>query len=438
MTEEEHKILACFAANPHKLGLLVGLDKLSALHSRWIRHCWVSDEHTSLQAHRGSYKSTSVSVLGAIWWLIFNPEETIAICRKTHTEACDNLGAIMKVFENADVRALFTMAHGKQPQCDTNRGNRVAFNFKTSVTKEGSIDVYGVESSLTGTHYGKMILDDIVTLKDRLSRAEREHTKEFLREVLTNIINPGKQVSHVGTPWHKDDAWTISPTPIMRYNVSQTGILTPEQIAEKRSRTTPSLWAANYDLVHQSDERALFRDPRYGIWQHSPMKAVAHVDAAFGGDHFNGFTIARRVGLGADKGIQVVGKCWEGHIKHRYREMVELCRQYRADTLYIEMNADKGFTGEAIRETAHTMGYGLAVKDYQERQNKANKIATTVSYFWPELIFDQNETDDEYMKQVVDWIEGQEPDDAIDSLASICLNAFGTPKGRDPMAMFRL
>jgi len=369
------------------------------------------------------------------WWLLFNPDTTIALARKTHVEACDTLGAIHKIFDNQNIRDLFTMAHGKPPSYTQDRAVRMAFDFKTSVTKEGSIDVYGVSSSMTGTHYDKIILDDVVTLKDRLSRAIREQTKEFMRETITNIIKPDGQVIHTGTPWHKEDAWSISPQPIQKYSYHVTGILTPEQIADKKSRTTPSLWAANYELEHQADDRALFQNPRFGSWQNSPMKAVAHLDAAFGGDHFSGFTIARRIDSFA-KDIQMRGWAWGGHIKHHYIEIVHACRDHKADILYIETNADKGFVAEAIREVARAMGYDLTVKEYSERTNKGVKIATILSHYWPEIIWD-SETHDEYMGQIVDWQEGAEPDDAPDSAASLLREHFGGPNGTDPFFMYR-
>lgn len=44
----------------------------------------------------------------------------------------------------------------------------------------------GVNGSLTGKHYDVIFTDDIVNLKDRTSRAEREHTKSVYME-LQNI-----------------------------------------------------------------------------------------------------------------------------------------------------------------------------------------------------------------------------------------------------------
>ena len=425
MNDEEYAILKAVALHPHKLGHIVGMSDLSDLHSVWMQYCWNSDMHRFLQAHRGGFKTSAITILGPVYHLLFNPEETISICRKTQSEAIDTLGAIKKIFENEDIQELFKMAHGKPPARTIDRGTRIAFDFKTSITKEGSIDVYGTGSSLTGTHYGKMILDDIVTLKDRLSRAEREGTKEFLREVITNIINPGKQVIHVGTPWHKDDAWSLFDGstkesmvyPIQKYDVYNTGLRTEEWILQQRKLTTPSLWAANYELTHQADDRALFKDPKYQQWINSPMKAKAHLDAAFGGDCYSAFTIGRYISI-IDKRIQIIGRAWDGHIRYHYIELVELCMRYNVDELWIETNADKGFTAEAIRNVISEMGAKIIVKDYTETRNKEVKIATNIKHHWEMLEFDPD-TSDEYMTQVTDWMEGSEPNDAPDSLSSL-------------------
>jgi hypothetical protein len=444
MTEEEHAILAAVARKPHMIGKMVGMKDLTDMHSDWMRYCWNSKDHRFLQASRGHYKTSAITIVGPVWWLIFNPEESIALCRKTDTEASDTLGAIKRIYENPDVRALYTMAHGKEPRLVTDKCDTILFDFRTAVDKEGSIDSYGVKSSLTGSHYGKMILDDIVTRRDRISRAEREVTKEFLLEVVTNIINPGKQVIHTGTPWHKEDAWSCfdgsikdrKVFPIAKYDVYKAGLRTAEWIEEQRKLTTPSLWAANYELTHQSDDKALFKDPQFAPWEHSQMKAVAHLDAAFGGDCYNGFTIMRKISA-LDSRIQSFGKCWGGHIKQYYMDVVRLCHERRADVLYIENNADKGFVAEAIRETARSMGIHLMVKEYKESTNKDVKISTTLTYFWQKLVWD-SETDEEYISQIVDYIPGaSDLVDCPDSASSLLVHAFGGPQGSDPLFMYR-
>lgn len=46
--------------HPHLLGHIMGFTKLTEMHSEWIWHLWGQPDgiHPSLQAHRGSYKTT--------------------------------------------------------------------------------------------------------------------------------------------------------------------------------------------------------------------------------------------------------------------------------------------------------------------------------------------------------------------------------------------
>jgi hypothetical protein len=87
------------ANEPHKLGWLIGREKLLPLHSEWIRYCWDSDEPRAMQAFRGSYKSTSIDVVGIIRWMLFNPNDRIALIRKTFTDAAAVVYSVARAME---------------------------------------------------------------------------------------------------------------------------------------------------------------------------------------------------------------------------------------------------------------------------------------------------------------------------------------------------
>jgi hypothetical protein len=71
---------------PHLLGHLCGKTKLTQLHSDWIRYTWDSKVDVGLMGHRGSYKSTSVLEIGALYYLLFHPNARLFIVRKTYTQ----------------------------------------------------------------------------------------------------------------------------------------------------------------------------------------------------------------------------------------------------------------------------------------------------------------------------------------------------------------
>ena len=114
--------------------------------------------------------------------------------------------------------------------------------------------------------------------------------KQGVLEIMTNIIDPGKSVLFVGTPWHHDDAWSmrneekelIIPE-AWKYRPEDTHILSPEELARKRATTTASLFAINYMLdTSVKDEGQVFDEPVYGAWDWTlrPTRIFGHMDAA--------------------------------------------------------------------------------------------------------------------------------------------------------------
>jgi len=414
--------------NPHVLGWLIGRDKLGPIHSKWIHYIWDPDgiPRKALQAFRGSYKSTALDLIGPIYYLLFyDPDARIFIIRKSFTDAAEILETIMQAMETPEIVSLFEYVHGSTPKCRIKRKEKVTFNFKTSMTPEGSLNAFGIDSNFTGKHGDFFLLDDVVTRKDRFSRAEREKTKDVIREIATNVVDPGKPVRFIGTPWHKEDAWESTregeyrmiPVPL-RYPYTHpevSWILTPQQLEEKRRTTNGPLWAANYELTHVASDEALFSDPQWADWKHTGIDMVrGHLDAAFDGDHYCALTImARR----HDGKLQARGWVFQGNVKDWYVSIENICRQFKVRKLYLEDNPDKGFTGDFLSSR------GLTVSTYTEAQNKHYKISTYAYEVWNDILWDP-QTEDEYMGQVTDYCEKQTPDDAPDSLASLVRAAY--------------
>lgn len=399
--------------NPHLLGHIVGKDKLTDMHSKWINYVWDSRVHRGLQGHRGSYKTTAITIIGCIWWLLFHPNDRIAIVRKTSTDAQDVIQTISTMFDLPEIQALFLFAHGILPKKVIDRGTKLLLNFKGTNTPESSIDGYGVGTELTGKHYDKIICDDIVTIEDRYSKAERDKTKYVLQEIVTNIIDPGKQVIHTGTPWHRDDAWSLIQTipESLKYDVYSTGILNAVEIKDKRKTTTEVMFAANYELKHIVDTDSLFNEPTYTQWDYTVDKNVkGQIDAKYDGTDTNGLTFMYKKSDGRYQGF---GYSFPENIKDKLSFVLEKYRKHRCSEIYCETNADKGFLADKLKEM------GMRAKTYSENMNKHLKITTYLVYMWENIDWDIH-TDSEYMRQIMDYREGLGKDDSPDSASSLC------------------
>jgi hypothetical protein len=416
--------LIAIREQPHLLGHLAGKTLLTPIHSDWILYLWDPDrlEDRCLRAHRGAYKTTGCSLIGPAWWLLFNPDDRIGILRKLRNEAWALAKTIDDLItKNPVVKALFTFAHGKTPKTVVRDGShgQIRFSFKETDTPEGSLNAFGCDSAITGTHLDKFIGDDFVTLKDRISRAEREHTKEMVREIRTNIIDPGKPTAWTGTPWHEDDAWTVLPA-AKDYPWRETGIFSEDEIERRRASTTRSLFAANYELKIEADEGAIFKDPLFEPWSFRGTRPVAHLDAKWGGDHTAALSFLHRR---PDNSLAGTGFVFRENVNDRIEWIVEKCKHYRARLLYVETNPDKGWTASELRKA------GLTVRPYAETMNKDVKIQSYLKKAWGSIYWDSlpigqdEEMRDEYLSQILDYREGEIPNDAPDSAASLIRQA---------------
>lgn len=401
--------------NPHILGRYLGYKDLTPLHSEWIKYIWRSNKHVSLQAHRGSYKTTSIIVVGSIANMMFNWNDRTAIIRKDFTSASDVVKVISRHIQSDRFQALFHGIFGIYPRIVIDSLIKLEWNLKDTKTPEGNVMPFGIGGSITGKHFDHILCDDIITIRDRLSKAERNAVDEFVREVVANVIDPGKFVKFSGTPWHKQDTWRLLPTPLV-FDIYTTGLkaFTPERIEEIKKFTTRSLFAANYELKHVASDDVIFSEPTMtDVWDMT-LPTYGHIDAKYQGDHTGAFTI---MSPKPDGRIQAIGFIFYDHINREYANLVSKWNRYRCGTTYLELNADKGY---AARDLS---ALGMVTKAYDETENKHVKILQNLKKAW-DLIDWHEDTDPEYLSQILDYVEGQKPDDCPDSAAS-CIRQAG-------------
>lgn len=419
--EIDEDFLKLLIEQPHYLGWLIGKDKLNPLHSEWIKYIWDSEngEPRALMSFRGGYKSTSIDIVGIIRNFLIHPNERIALIRKSMTDSTTITDSVKQAMEIPVIKEIFRFAHGFYPKATMAKSGKLRYNFKTTITPEVNLMPFGVDSSLTGLHFDRILCDDIITLKDRISKAEREHTKEIVRELATNIIDPGKSIMFIGTPWHKDDAWNDINAfcPIAMYPISEYNFLGEEAIKEKRRTTTPFLFSANYELELKKDESSLFLDPKMAPgWDYSIRNVVAQLDAGFDGSDYCALTIMApldKKSFEESKNFQAVGFTYPGHVKTWMDKIVAYYKRYKCRVIYIETNADKGYVAQALRNA------GLNVITYHESENKDVKISTFLFEYWERLNWSPA-TDDEYLNMILDYRPGtKDHDDCPDSCASL-------------------
>ena len=391
---------------PMEYGHQMGFTLLTELHNGWIRSMICQGPDHTLMAHRGSYKTTCVSIAFAIM-MITRPNDRIMFVRKTDTDVKEVIEQVEHMLLNEKTQYLVKQMYGTNLTLVVNSSTELKTNLTNDPRGTSQLLGIGIGGSLTGKHYDYIFTDDIINMKDRASRAERERTKDAYRE-LQNIKNRGGRIFNTLTPWHVDDAATLMPEP-ERWPWDTTGLMTQEQYDEIANVTTPSLLAANYQLRHIPSDDVIFTSPKTGADQSLVEGGECHVDAAYHGEDFTAFTA-----MAVHDGVRYVyGRMWRKHVDDVMPLIMDDYRRLMLGRLYTETNADKGYSARAFKDM------GARVVPYPESMNKHMKIVTHLKAAWPSIVFVEG-TDQAYIDQICDYTEDAEHDDAPDSLASLC------------------
>jgi len=397
-----------FIAHPAALGRALGYtDFRDDLHGGWIKRMVTSEDDMTLQAHRGSYKTTCLCVAISLL-MLWHPDQNIIFLRKTDGDVAEVIKTVNRILSTDIMRDIYHALTGGELAVARDTSSEITLNIYAAPRGAAQLQGIGIGGSITGKHADIIITDDIVNLKDRISRAERERTKAVYME-LQNICNPGGHFINTGTPWHKEDAFELMPEPEM-WDCYHTGMLDEQQLDDLRQSMSPSLFAANYELRHIASENALFTTaPRFTDDEALLRDGIAHIDAAYGGEDSTAFTCGRRRG----DTLYMYGRKWHGHVDTVLDVIISECRRLQCGPIMCESNADKNFLAKEIQRS------GYRARTYTETENKYMKISTYLRKWWGNIVWLEG-TDRDYIAEIMDYTEDAEHDDCPDSAAVMC------------------
>lgn len=406
MNSRKQVVLDLLWNEPYKIGHWVGFKDLTTLHNEWLRSFLYADADQTLLAHRGSYKTTDLSLFLAIHTVI-KPNENVMFFRKTDDDVTEVLTQSQKILKSGAMQSVVRDLYGTELELIKENNSEIHTNLCTSTKGVSQVVGLGIGTSITGKHADIVVTDDIVNLKDRISKAERERTKIQYME-LQNICNRGGRFINTGTPWHKEDAISIMPN-VRKYDCYSTGLIKRDKLEELRQSMSDSLFAANYELKHIADKDAMFKEPKFTNEKELIYNGVAHIDAAYDGADGTAYTIFHKI---PDDRIIGFGKRWDKHVDDCLSEIGVYHKMFRAGSISCEKNADKGYLAKELR------GLGYSVNPYDESMNKFVKISTYLRSNWKNIVW-LEDTDPEYINEILDYSEHAEHDDSPDSAASL-------------------
>lgn len=390
---------------PYKIGHFLGFKDLTLLHNEWLKDMIFGVEDETLLAHRGSFKTTCLSIAISIFMILF-PNDNIIFLRKTDDDVKEVINQVQKILTSPLMIFIIEKIYGCEFKLIEMNSYSVTTNLMTSTRGTSQLLGLGIKTSITGKHADLVITDDIVNLKDRISKAERDLIKTSYME-LQNIRNRSGRMFNTGTTWHKEDCISIMPNKKI-YDCYTTGLIKRDKLEQIRQSMTPSLFSANYELKHIADGEALFTNPKFMNDYKLLENGRSHIDASYGGSDGTAFSIIKKNG---DK-YYVLGKRWNKHVDLCLDEIEALHNHCLSGSILCERNADKGYLTKELQNR------GFIADDYQERMNKYIKISTYLRKNWANIIFHED-TDADYINEILDYTQDAEHDDAPDSLASL-------------------
>ena len=395
--------------HPEMIGRAVGFRDLTEMHGEWIREMVFGKEDYTLQAHRGSYKSSCLAVAISLMMVIYR-KRNIIFLRKTDDDVAEMMRMVGKILKSETMaRIVKSVYHGADLTLTTETTEQISTNLWTSPMGAPQLLGMGIRASITGKHAHYVITDDICNKEDRASRAERERTKTQYDE-LQNIRNRGGRIINLGTPWHRQDVFSKMPN-IHKYDCYTTGLISPEKLQELRQAMPPFLFAANYELKHIASADAIITTPPVFTDNERLLRdGRAHIDAAYGGSDYTAFTCAK---MQEDGTIVMYGRLWQKDVMSVIDLIMEEAKRLKCNIIACEDNGDRGFLQ---REIIRRGGWG---NTYTESQHKTIKIETYLKQAWEKIRFLEG-TDREYIDQILDYTEYAEHDDAPDSAATVC------------------
>lgn len=409
--------------HPAAFGRMLGFTKLKKVHNKWIKKMAFGKKDHTLQGHRQSYKTTCLSIALALI-IILLPNKRVLFMRKTDDDVKEIIKQVRNILLNPVTQVFVSAIYTENSELPFTIKLLVdnTFEIMTNITTDikGTSQLVGIGSgsSLTGRHYDYIFTDDIINIKDRTSRAERERIRSIYQELI-NIKSKGGKIFNTGTPWHKDDAFTLMPEP-EKWTWKDTGIFSEEEIEVIKDSMAPSLFAANYELKHIAAEDVIFdKAVTGGSIEKVKNAQVTHIDAAYGGEDSTALTICKKT----EGKYYIYGRLWQKAVDDCIDEIIAERKRLLGGKVWCEDNGDKGYLAKALREK------GEKVFTYHEDTNKYIKIVTNLKPDWRNVVFVEG-TDQAYIDQILDYNEYAEHDDAPDS-ASCCLRILHPQKNAE-------
>jgi hypothetical protein len=150
-------------------------------------------------------KTEQAVISRTLQWLGENPNNRVKIVCNSDDNAAARVDTITKYIEySKEYNEIFPSV---EPGDKTQWSRHKIIVKRNAISKDGSVEAWGVNTSGTGTGCDFLICDDPVDLRNAiLNPAMRIQVKESLKNVWFSRVSPDGFKLYIATVWHNDDA----------------------------------------------------------------------------------------------------------------------------------------------------------------------------------------------------------------------------------------
>lgn len=167
---------------------------------------WVN-KRINLMAPRNFAKSTCFTVVSSLWFIGNNPNIRILIVSASAMQAQGFLREIKdKITKSPKYRQVFGDLF---PEEATSPGEKWTSNEiivrRSATHKDPTVTALGSGGPILSKRADVIICDDILSVENTRTAAQREKIKQWYNEVLVPVLEPDGVIINVGTAWNLED-----------------------------------------------------------------------------------------------------------------------------------------------------------------------------------------------------------------------------------------
>lgn len=394
---------------------------------------------------REHHKSTIITIASTIREILMDPEATTIIYSYKQTIAQTTFYQPIKtqLENNTVLKALYPDVLWDDPksQADIWQAERLCVKRK-SKTKECTLECDSVFSQKTGTHFSKLIFDDVVTLESVRTAESIQATKDAWLMSLNTGQTENLNICVIGTFYHYAELYSMIIDKGLLEEVFQPcvdvnghGVLYSDNaLANKKLKMGSAVWATQMMLDPKQGKSMGFQEEWLRRWKcqtYAGLNVYVLVDPAGKAARKRDYTVMWVIGLDAADNYYVIDLIRDKlTLTQRADAVFFLQRTYKPAVVFYEevgMQADR----EHILDRMERENYRFNIRPISQTMDKGLRIDGLQPVFEAGRIWlppsckhlnweGQNEDMlDSFIKNEYLMYPFLEHDDALDDLANI-------------------